>query len=91
MNIRAENDKILHGDFTNPTEIATFTENGLTEIAKELFVLEHNSSREIFEIFRRFGEDCSLLDYSLMISQMAQCYKEYSSQEFLIKRKYNEL
>ena len=91
MNIRTENNKILHGDFTNPIEIATFTENGLTDKAKELFVLEHNSSREIFEIFRRFGEDCSLLDYHLMISQMAQCYREHSSQEFLIKRKYNEV
>lgn len=89
MNIRVENNKILHGDFTNPVEIATFSEKGLTEKAKELFVLEHNTSREIFEIFRRFGEDCSLLDYSLMISQMTQCYKEYLSQEFLIKRNYN--
>ncbi len=91
MNIRAENDKILHGDFANPMEIATFTEGGLTEEAKELFVLEHNTSKEIFEIFRRFGEDCSGLDYSLMISQMAQCCKKHSSQEFLIKHKYNEV
>lgn len=88
MKITKEGNSILHGDFANPLEIAVFTTEGLTEKAKELFVLEHNSSREMFEIFRRFGEDCSMLDYHLMISQMAQCYREHSSQEFLIKRKF---
>jgi hypothetical protein len=38
MNIRLENNAILHGDFANPMEIATFTEGGLTEEAKKLFV-----------------------------------------------------
>lgn len=90
MKIRLDNGAMLHGDFTSPLEIAKFTEDVLTEKAKELFVLQHNASKEIFEIFRRHREDCSLREISAMMSEMAHCYMAYCQGEFEINRKYKD-